>query len=210
MNGASLPVGGSSWAAVAPDGALTARATVARIGHYCWLESQIFGLLGGWVTQIPEVDAKALVAEQAEHSGWRAQRWFEMLPTMTPGSETGVVPPEGGVAILELAASLGDGVDRTLEKFAVTHRVLVPRLVAACVAHLDWAPAVAEASTRRLLTIVLTDLVGDLVHGERLLQAVTTGQVERRRVAAAADALDEVLTTMGGLLGPGSVGERPR
>lgn len=209
MNGSSSPLGGPSWAAVAPDGGLTAPAVASRLGWYCWVESQVFGLLGGWVTQIPELDAKALVAEHAEHSGWRAQRWFEAIPTTTAGPETGVTPPDGGVAILDLSASLGDGTDRTLEKLALTYRVLVPRLLAAYTAHLDWSPVVAEASTRRLLTIASADLSADLAHGERLVQSLTVGAPERRRVAEAVDALDDLVTTTGGLLGPDSVGVRP-
>lgn len=206
MNPSPLPVGGHSWAAIAPDGGLSSREALARLGHYVWVESQIFGLLGGWAAQVPELDAKALVAEQAEHAGWRAQRWFELLPAT---ELEGVLPPYGGETAFGLAASLGDGVDRTLEKLAVTHRVLVPRLVGAYTAHLDWAPVVAEGSTRRLLAIALADVLGDLAHGERLLQAAAGGSLERGRVSAAVDALDDAVTTVGGLLGPGSVGVRP-
>jgi hypothetical protein len=173
------------------------------------MESQLFSLLGAWVAPIPELDAKALVAEHAEHAAWRAQRWFEVVPAPGTDPGTGVAAPEGASAIVELSASLGAGEDRTVEKLAVVYRVLLPRLLAAYTAHLDWSPVVSEGAVRRLLVIAAGDVSADLAHGERLLQAVADAEPPARRARAAVDALDDVVTAQGGLLGPGSVGVRP-
>ena len=203
------PVSGPSWAATAPDGALTAAAVAQRLGGYCWIEQLLFGLLGGWVAEIPELDVKSLVAEQAEHAGWRAQRWFELLPTAPPGPDALVGPPDGLGALSDRAHAVADGPERTAEKLVVVHRVLLPRLVAAYTAHLDWAPYATESSGRRMLGISLAELTDDLRHGERLLQALLPGAVLGSTSSSAVSSVDALVAAAGGLAGPGSVGRRP-
>ena len=208
MDGPPLPVGGPSWAAVAPDGALDAARVAARIGAYCWVEQQLFSLFGGWVVDIAEPDAKALVAEHAEHAGWRAQRWFELLPTAAPGADALVVAPSGMADALVRAADEGNGSERTVEKLAIAHRALGARLLAAYTAHLDWAPSVSEAAIRRTLAIAGADLAADGRHGERLLQALTVAPGDRARARLAAAAVDEAVASAGGVVGNGTVGDR--
>lgn len=206
---AAHPVSGPSWSAAAPDGALTAAAVAGRTGRYCWVEQQLFGLLGGWVAEIPELDVKALIAEQAEHAGWRAQRWFELLPSAPPGPDALVVAPAGLAGLAAEAHAVADGPERTAEKLVVAHRVLLPRLVAAYTAHLDWAPFTSESSARRMLAISLAELAGDLRHGERLLQALLPGGVVGSAASSAVSSVDDLVAAAGGLVGPGSVGRRP-
>ncbi len=182
---------------------------MVRIGRYCWVEQQVFGLLGGWAPEIPELDVKALVAEQAEHAGWRAQRWFELLPTAPPGADALVGAPAGLTGLAQEARAVADGPGRTAEKLLVVHRVLLPRLVAAYTAHLDWAPFTSQASVRRMLGIALAELADDVRHGERLLQAVVGGPVVGSVRAATVGPVDELVAAVGGLVGPGSVGRRP-
>ena len=151
---APRPVTGSSWGAVAPEGADTALGVAARLGAYCWAEQQVFGLLGGWITEIAEPDVKLAVAEHADHAAWRAQRWYELLPTAPPGADVLVAPPAGLAPAMAVAAGLAAGPDRTIEKLTIAHRVLLPRLAGALRAHLDWSPAVSEPAVRRMLAIV--------------------------------------------------------
>ncbi|MCU0311394.1 MAG: hypothetical protein MUE36_10685 [Acidimicrobiales bacterium] len=201
------PVPGPSWAAAAPEGATSATATVERLGRYCWAEQELFALLGGWAPEIPEHDVAALVAEQAEHAAWRAERWFELLPG-APGTGL-VVAPEGLDDLGDRARQAADGPTRTVEKLAVAYRLLAPRLVAAYVAHLGWATPHREAAARRLLGIAVADLTGDLVEGERLLQALATGPDAVSRVAAAVGPLERAVVVAGGIVGDGSLGVRP-
>ena len=91
----------------------------------------------------------------------------------------------------------------------VAHRVLLPRLVAAYTAHLDWAPFTSESSARRMLGISLAELAGDLRHGERLLQALLPGGVVGSAASSAVSSVDDLVAGAGGLVGPGSVGRRP-
>ncbi|MCD9624617.1 hypothetical protein [Rhabdothermincola salaria] len=207
MTSGSRPVRGPSWSAVAPDDALTAEGAAARLGAYCWVEQRLFGLLGAWAGQITEPDAKAMVAEHAEHAAWRALRWHELLPTAPPGADALVVAPSGVDAVFA-ALSPAEGADRTAEKLAAVHRCLLPRLLAAYTAHLDWADPLTEASTRRHLEMATNDLVADLRHGERLLEALVAAP---ERVAGLADlvaGVEAAVVAAGGIVGPGSVGER--
>ncbi len=203
------PVTGSPWGAIAPERADTALGLAARLGAYCWAEQRLFALLGGWITEIPEPDVKLAVAEHADHAAWRAQRWYELLPTAPPGADALVVAPPGVNTAVDVAAALAAGPDRTLEKLAIAYRVLVPRLAAALRAHLDWSPAVSEPAVGRLLVIALDDLGTDWVAGERLVQALAGGAEALGRVAAAQAAGEAPLAAAGGLVGPGSTGQRP-
>lgn len=207
------PVTGHPWGAVAPDGADTALGLAARLGACCWAEQQLFALLGGWAAEIGEPDVKLAVAEHADHAAWRAQRWYELLPTAPPGADTLVAAPTGVAPALTAAAQVTAGPERTVEKLAVAHRVLVPALVAALRAHADWSSPVTEAAVGRVLAIALDDLLADWSAGERLLRAVVTDDpepasaLERARNAQAA--VEVPLLAAGGLLGAGSTGRRP-
>jgi hypothetical protein len=204
----SRPVAGSPWGAVAPEGADTAVGVAARLGAYCWAEQQLFSLLGGWIAEIPEPDVKLAVAEHADHAAWRAQRWYELLPGAQPGPDALVVAPAGVDLALADARQVASGPDRTVEKLAVSYRVLFPRLAAALGAHLDWAPAVSEPAVRRLLAVALDDLSTDWVAGERLLQAIAIDAEALGRLAAGASSVEGALAAAGGIVGPTSIGLR--
>jgi hypothetical protein len=210
-----VPVRGPSWAAVPPADALTAAGLAVRLGHYCWAEQQLFSLLGGWVVGTDAHDAKALLLELAEHAAWRAQRWYELLPTAPPGADALVAAPEGAVPLAELVdgALDGPGGERRdagpATRFACAARVLLPRLLAAYTAHLDWSDHVRDAAVRRVLAVALDDLSNDLRHAERLTQAMLEGGLDVSSVTAATAAVEQALVARGGLLGPSSVGRRP-
>jgi len=203
------PVLGRPWGAIAPEGADTALGLAARLGAYCWAEQQVFSLLGGWVPEIPEPDAKLLVAEHADHAGWRAQRWFELLPTAPPGADVLVVGPGAVVEALARLDEVADGTPPTVVRLAAAYRVLLPRLAGSLRAHLDWSPVVAEPAVGRLLRIALDDVTADWVDGERLVQALLV-DAEASALAQSTTAwLDREISLVGGLIGPGSAGRRP-
>jgi hypothetical protein len=195
-----------SWAALAPEGAAGAAGAAARLGAYCWFEQQLFALLGGWVPDIGEADAKVLVAEHAEHAAWRAQRWFELLPTAPPGPDALVVAPPGVADAIELAMDLAGGPDRTAAKLCLAHQVLLSGLQVAYTAHAGWASTTAEASTVRLLAIAGPDLAADQAEGLRLLAGLGDPPAS---TAVLRQALEDVLAAAGGAVGPGSAGLRP-
>lgn len=203
------PVVGRPWGAVAPDGADTALGLAARLGAYCWAEQLVFGLLGGWVTEIPEPDAKLMVADHADHAAWRAQRWYELLPTAPPGADVLVTGPGEIVAALARLGEVADGPLPTPVRLSAAYRVVLPRLAGALRAHLDWSMAVSEPAVGRILRIALDDVTADWVDGERLLQGLVTSSEVSARARTVPDWLDQQITAVGGLIGPGSAGRRP-
>jgi hypothetical protein len=203
------PVTGSPWGAVPPEGALTAAGDAARLGAYCWVEQQLFALLGGWILEIPEPDVKLAVAEHADHAGWRAQRWYELLPTAPPGPDALVVAPAGLASLSDEVATATAGPDRTVEKLAVVHRVLLPSLAAALDAHRSWASQVSGPAVVRALEIAARDVGQDWVAGERLLQTLLDGPTDLETCRTAQIAVEAALTVAGGLVGAESAGRRP-
>ena len=126
----------------------------------CWLEQQVFALLGRWVTEISEPAAKLVVLELSEHAAWRAQRWYELLPTAAPGADALVV---GGDELDELILSAADasGTDRTQAKLVVAEALM--GIVDSIVAELaERTTAIAGASVLRIAGIVGADIATDL------------------------------------------------
>jgi hypothetical protein len=198
--------GAPSWAALAPLDARSSAGAARRLGAYCWVEQQVFALLGAWVADIAEPDAKVLVAEHAEHAAWRAQRWFELLPTAPPGADALVVAPAGVQAAVDAAVELGGAAASTATKLCLAHQVLLPALLVAYTAHEGWASATAEASVLRLLAVVRRDLGADVVQGLRLLAALGDPP---STLAGPRLGVEELLAAAGGAVGPDSVGVRP-
>ena len=66
---------------------LTAGESVERMTSYCRVEQLLFGLFGQWATEVELPVAKLALVSAADHSAWRAKRWFEMLPTAPPGPD---------------------------------------------------------------------------------------------------------------------------
>jgi len=195
-----------SWAALAPEGTDGPAAVAARLGAYCWVEQQLFGLLGTWVVEIAEPDVKVLVAEHAEHAAWRALRWFELLPSAPPGADAIVAAPAGTLATWARVESLAAGPEATATKVCLAHQVLMPALLVAYTAHGDWASPVTEAAATRVLAMASHDLASDVADGQRLLAAL---QVAPSTYAAARAEVEEALAGVGGLVGAGSAGARP-
>jgi hypothetical protein len=148
---------------------------------------------------------KLVVAEHADHAAWRARRWHELLPSAPPGPDALVSGPSAvAEAVAGAAAATG-----TVERLAIAHRVLVPRLVAALAAHRDWSSPVTEPAVGRVLALCLGDLAADWAVGERALQALTGSADALDRAHAAAAGLEAAVVAAGGLLGPGTTGRRP-
>jgi len=178
---------------------LDLHATARRAGAACWLDARLFEVLGGWVADEAEPEAKIALATQASHHGWHAGLWGERLPTLhgvEPGSW--VRPASGGVeaAVAALAGARG-----TVERLAGVHRALLPRLSATHAAHLEAASAVADAPTMRTLRLVLADEDDDRRRGERLLQRLLVGRDDVERAAAQVAMLEWLVVEAGPLLG---------
>lgn len=140
----------------------------AVAGGHCWVERQIFEILGSWVSAVPEVDVKVVIDRHSAHAAWRAQQWEDRLPVLAGLSRpTLVVPPDAGWRRLVDAAGDTDG---TVARLAAVYRVLLPRLLGAYRAHHVITSEWADGPSRRTLTIAVPDVTADWAEGETLLQ----------------------------------------
>ena len=173
---------------------LSAPESARRLGLCCWLEQQAFSLLGSWVTEIPEPDAKLTVLEVAEHSAWRAQRWYELLPTAPPGADVLVTGIDAlGPFFGAVAGAAGPG--RSAEKLVVAEGLLT--LIDVVVADLeDRTAPLAGADVRRICGIARRDLATDIARCRGLIEGIEAigGDITAR--------MDHLRTLLGAASGP--------
>jgi hypothetical protein len=164
---------------------LTAGESVERMAAYCRVEQLLFGLLGGWAAEIELPAAKLSLLNAADHSAWRAKRWFEMLPTAPPGPDALLTPAEVERETFNLIVDLVG--DSQGARMAVAYEELLPGLHAAMSAHLERTTAVADGPIRRLLNIAITDISNDSIEGlgpMELVMAAAENRAAAERVGA--------------------------
>ncbi len=139
---------------------LSASQSARAIGLCCWVEQQVFALLGGWITGISEPGPKLVLLELSDHAAWRAQRWYELLPTAPPGADALVEGTESLGAVLLGAHALDDAAG-TVERLVVAESLLdlLDRSVAELLLRTS---AIAGAAVLRIGGIIRTDLASDL------------------------------------------------
>jgi hypothetical protein len=153
------------------------------------LELQVFETAGGWVGATSEPRAKLALDRHSAHAAWRAEQWRERLPVLAGVDHPSLIQPPGeawGRCFSQLATLPG-----TVARLAALYRVVLPRLALRYRAHLASASVVAEAPTRRTLSMVLADVAGDRDEGD---DALTVLLSERSAVEAAAGATVSVET----------------
>ena len=173
--GARLPGrarGRVTLTAMSPDPAVaeTLEESARRIGHHAWIELRLFETLGAWVTAVPELEAKAVLAAQSYHHAWHAELWHGLLPSVPHLHGPDLVVPSGpatAAQIDSLAAATG-----TVERLAGLYEVVLPALMAAYRDHLGRTTPVTDAPTIRALRLVLADSEDDARTGERLLRSL--------------------------------------
>ncbi|NCY16214.1 MAG: hypothetical protein EBX39_05490 [Actinobacteria bacterium] len=139
---------------------LSAPQSARAIGLCCWLEQQAFALLGAWTTELRQAGPKLVMLELSDHAAWRAQRWYELLPTAPPGADALVLGTGELDALIATAREI-DGADRALDRFtvAVSLLTLIERSVSALA---DRTTAVSGAAVLRIAGIIRSDLLADL------------------------------------------------
>jgi len=157
-----------------------------RIGGHAWVELRLFEIVGGWVTSVPELEAKATLAAQSHHHAWHAELWHGLLPAVPhlPVADLVAPPSEGVAALLAALAEPGDDGSRIIERLVGLYRVTVPALIAAYQDHLARTTPIADGPTIRALHLVLADEEADRLAGEDLLAAVVTDPTATGRAAA--------------------------
>ncbi len=158
-----------------------------RIGGHAWIELRLFETVGGWVTTVPELEAKATLATQSHHHAWHAELWHGLLPSIPghPGPADLVAPAGDGAQALVEALAEAPG---TVERLVGLYRVTLPYLVAAYTDHLALTTPVTDGPTVRALRLVLSDEEEDRAAGESLLAAALAADPALADRAAAEEA----------------------
>ena len=139
---------------------LSAPQSARAIGLCCWMEQQVFALLGSWITEVVESGPKLVMLELSDHAAWRAQRWYELLPTAPPGADALVMGTDEFVALLSTARTISASAS-SIGRFVVAESLLA--LLAGTVADLAGRTTeLAGAAVLRIAGILATDLATDL------------------------------------------------
>ena len=158
---------------------LSAPESARRVGVYCWLEQQAFACFGGWVVSISDPAAMVTMLELGEHAAWRAQRWYELLPTAPPGADALV---EGSAVLDAFVVALAPASqnEHSLEAFTAAE-VLLGLIDRSITDHLDRTTLLAEPALHRIAEIARTDIAGDLVGCRAVLRA-SQGRLDQAAV----------------------------
>ncbi len=136
--------------------------SASLIGEYRWIETALYRLLGGWVSDTPIAAVQVHLDAQSMRHAWHAELWGERLPVMAgsdPDELTRPSPPTAALfAVLsgtlppsdEPGSSWPPAADVLIERpgvlprLAGLYRVVLPRLVVTYQRHLRAATAVTD------------------------------------------------------------------
>jgi hypothetical protein len=188
---------------------LTLGESARVMGHYRWVEMRLFEILGGWGPEVPELEAKLLVATHAPHHAWHSSLWRDRLPELA-----GVDRDELTIAANSDVVACLDAVqrsERTIEKLVGVYRVVLPRLIASYAGHLDRASPVTDGPAIRALKLVLADELDDWKEGEAVLQSLLIDELAVRQAAEHQAGVEGRLVRAGGIIGraAGGTGKAP-
>lgn len=180
---------------------LTVVQTAQVVGELNWVVSRLFGVLGLWATEADRPDIAVSMATSSRHLGWHAGDLEELLPdsTLLEGDPTsGPRSPAVDAAIEAIR-----GIPGSIERLAVAHRVLLPRVGARCVSIERAAGNHGDASLARVLSFLLADLRRDRDDGEALLGRLLADVEFVEKANARVLEAESRIVTAGGLLSAG-------
>lgn len=195
-----------AWDRRGLPGGFTVEETARRVGHYKWIEMQLFEALGGWVAMVPELDIKMKLGTHCYHHAWHADLWHKRLPElreMNPDRLT--QPPNDEFVAFADALTEPEGIGSTLEKMVGVYRVLIPHKIAAYTHHLRNTSRITDAPTMRSLRFALADEMSDWREGELIIRSLIDGPDDVDRAAARQGELEDLLIVSGGMAGPGTI-----
>ena len=175
--------------------------TARVVGGLHWATSRLFEVLGLWASEADRPDIAVSQATASRHLGWHATDLEELLPdSVLIEGEARTEPhtPQVDGAVEAIRAIPG-----SLERLAVTHRVLLPRVAARCVTVERLAAPHQDAALARVLAFLLADLRRDRDDGEVLLGRLLHDVATVERVHARVLEAESRLVAVGGLLPAG-------
>jgi hypothetical protein len=188
-------------------GAFDVAESARRVGNYKWVETTLFGALGGWIATVPELDVKMRLGTHCYKHAWHAELWHKRLPELREMNPDRLTQPanDAMVAFMEAMTEPEDA-GLTIEKLVGVYRVLIPHKIAAYTYHLNNTSQITDAPTIRSLRFALADEVDDWRDGEMLLQSLIDTDAEVDRAAAHQARLEKLMVAAGGVTGKGSIG----
>ena len=156
-------------------------------------------MLGGWAQDVPELDAKLLLATTARHHGWRAELLGERLSHVRDLSpdRLSVPPSPGWVSLLGAI----DGFGSTLERLVAAFGVVLPHSIGAHERHLEECTPVADAPVMRALRLILADEQFDAAAADTAIGVLLVDKHAEERAAACRLRTEEMLAAAGGIAG---------
>lgn len=147
---------------------LNESAMVAARHH--WVESRLFGVLGGWVATTSEPDAKLLFDRHSNHHAWRARQWWDRLPVLADLDRAELVAAQGAGLVAAFDALAAQ--ESIVTRLACTYRMMIPRLAASYKRQSLHASPVADSSVLRTLAMLSADVATDWLEGEAVLECI--------------------------------------
>jgi hypothetical protein len=180
---------------------LTALQSAQVVGELHWAVSRLFEVLGMWAAEADRPDIALSMATSSRHLGWHAVDLEELLPDSTLLQDDAKRGPHS--ADVDAAVESIRVIPGSLERLAVTHRVLLPRVGARCVSIERAAGHHSDAALARVLSFLLADLRRDRDDGEALLGRLLTDVEFVERANARVLEAESRLVAAGGLLSVG-------
>lgn len=177
---------------------LTTVQSARVVGELHWAASRLFEVLGLWAAEADRPDIAVSMATSSRHLGWHAADLADLLPdSVLLEDEVRTEPhaPEVDAAVEAIRAIPG-----SVERLAVTHRVLLPRVAARCVAIERVSGPHNDAALARVLAFFLQDLRRDRDDGEALLGRLLSDVDSVERANARVLEAERRLVEAGGLL----------
>jgi hypothetical protein len=163
---------------------LDLHSSASRLGHYRWLELQLFELLGAWAVSTPEPEIKILFGSHCHRHAWHAELWAQTLPSIGETTPSSLTAP-ASESYVEFVEVLGaPGAEQTIERLAGVGRVALPRLLADCTAHRAALSSTTDGPAVRSLTLVSRDLRESWEAFEFALQDLVRSPADAARAAA--------------------------
>lgn len=146
---------------------MTAVQTAQLAGELHWVAARLFEVLGLWAGESDRPDIAVSLATSSRHLGWHADDLLELMPESVLLEDAATSRPHAPEVSEVLDAIRA--IPGSVERLAVAHRVLLPRVAARCVAVERAAAGHSDAPFVRALAFLLTDLRRDRDDGEALL-----------------------------------------
>jgi len=165
---------------------LGASASVDVVGTLCRAEQLVFALLGEGAVRVAAPVGSATAAAVADHAGWRARRWYEVLPLVDP--DRFLEPSESDRRMLAVAR------DQIVDAatLLVVGRELVIRIAGLVAMVGERAVTPSDAPLARMARMAAVDLAADLVDLDDAMRRSVPDPDARERVGRARDVIAAV------------------